>query len=79
MALIGLALMFGAATQVVDPPAAGDVIAEQLDEAVVPAVVLGIAEPTRTTTIAVYRREPSIGRIASYAPFRPPRAPAIAS
>jgi hypothetical protein len=82
LALIGLMLILGAATQVVDPVIASDVTVDcdqaQLDEAVTP-VAFRIAEPTRSTTIAVYDREHSIGRIAIYAPFRPPRATATAT
>ncbi len=78
-ALIGLALVFGAMTQVVAPaPAAtvSDCDAPSREDALPPQSELVAPEPVRLVITAVWDREVLTGRLAIFAPFRPPRSSA---
>jgi len=78
IALFGLALIVGAMTQVVDPPPSPDSVcdvdAPQLDDVIPTVTTIVTVEPLRNVTTAVWHRETPIGRLAIFAPFRPPRA-----
>lgn len=83
IALIGLALLVGAMTQVVNPPPAPSAVADcdapQLDDVTIACAMSVIEEPERQLVTAVWHREIPIGRLAIFAPFRPPQQVATSS